>query len=88
MTRRRRLRKRKEPRVRPAPDKKKALTSEARPSESAASGSSPSGPFVRKPLKPIGAEALKALREAIKTVKYPSDAAVVGGLMRMLKKPE
>ena len=69
--------------MRPVPDKKKALPSAARPSDA-----TPAGLFARKPLKPIGAEALKALREAIKTGKYPSDAAVMGGLLRMLKKPE
>lgn len=69
--------------MRPVPDKKKAAPAAARPADAA-----PVGPFARKPLKPIGAEALKALREAIKTGKYPSDAAVVGGLLRMLKKPE
>ena len=68
--------------MRPAPDKKKSPAAQVRPSETAA------GPFARKPLKPIGPEAMKALREAIKTGKYPSEAAVVGGLMRMLKKPE
>ena len=62
---------------------KKALTKPTRPADEA-----PAGPLARKPLKPIGPEALKALREAIKTGKYPSDAAVMGGLIRMLKKPE
>ena len=86
MTRRRRLRKRKEPRVRPAPDKKKASSADARASEPPPAEAA--GPFARKPLKPIGREALKALRDKIKAGKYPSDAAVVGGLLRMLKKPE
>ena len=39
------------------------------------------------PPRPIGPEALKALREAIKSGKYPSDAVVVRGLVRMIRKP-
>ena len=39
------------------------------------------------PPRPIGPEELKALREAIKSGKYPSDAVVVRGLVRMIRKP-
>jgi hypothetical protein len=31
---------------------------------------------------------MKALREAIRTGKYPSDAQVLGGLARMLRSPK
>ena len=38
--------------------------------------------------RPIGPERLKAIREAIRNGTYPSDADVVGGLVRMFRKPE
>ena len=40
-----------------------------------------------RPLKPIGPAALKALREAIRSGKYPSDDVVVTGLLRMMRNP-
>jgi hypothetical protein len=36
---------------------------------------------------PIGPEALKALREAIRNGTYPTDRAVESGLLRMFRKP-
>jgi hypothetical protein len=38
--------------------------------------------------RPIGPERLRALREAIRSGAYPPDAAVMGGLVRMFRKPE
>ena len=74
----------------PAPDKKPAPPVAHRAS-TPASGKHPtrssSGPFARKPIQPIGPAAMKALREAIRSGRYPSDAAVIGGLTRMLEKP-
>lgn len=41
-----------------------------------------------KPLKPIGPAALKALREAIRSGQYPTDAHVRSGLGRLLRRPK
>lgn len=46
------------------------------------------GPFAHRPPKPIGPEAMKALREAIKSGKYPTDDAVRAGLERLIRRPE
>jgi hypothetical protein len=76
--------------VLPAPEKKPApaapRTSDPAPAKATARPST--GPFARKPIQPIGPAAMKALREAIRSGRYPSDAAVIGGLARMLKKPQ
>jgi hypothetical protein len=45
-------------------------------------------PMNERPMKPIGPAGLKALREAIKSGRYPSDAAVRAGIERLLRKPE
>jgi hypothetical protein len=41
-----------------------------------------------KAMRPIGPAALKALREAIRSGRYPHDAAVREGLERMMRKRE
>jgi hypothetical protein len=77
--------------VLPAPDKKPAPRVAARASDAPApkpTARPNTGPFARKPIRPIGPTAMKALREAIKSGSYPSDAAVLGGLQRMLEKPQ
>jgi hypothetical protein len=58
--------------------------------EAAPEVESPSGlpPVASKPMRPIGPEGLKALREAIQSGRYPSDAAVRAGLERLIRKPE
>jgi hypothetical protein len=38
--------------------------------------------------RPIGPERLRALREAIRNGTYPSDADVMGGLVRMFREPD
>jgi len=38
--------------------------------------------------RPIGPERLLALREAIESGNYPSDKDVMGGLVRMFRRPE
>ena len=38
--------------------------------------------------RPIGPERLRALREAIEGGSYPSDKDVMGGLVRMFRRPE
>ena len=58
------------------------------PKAPAAPPVAPGDAFAHKPPKPIGPEALKALREAIKSGKYPSDAAVRSGLERLIRRPE
>ena len=63
-----------------APEAKKGLI--PAPAALASSGRAGDGPD--QPLAPIGPERLKALREAIRSGQYPSDADVVGGLERML----
>jgi hypothetical protein len=45
-------------------------------------------PVHERPMKPIGPAGLKALRDAIKSGRYPSDAAVRTGIERLLRKPE
>jgi hypothetical protein len=37
------------------------------------------------PLRPIGPERLRALREAIRNGTYPTEADVLGGLQRMFR---
>jgi hypothetical protein len=76
--------------VLPAPDKKPApVASRASSSQATKHPTrSSTGPFARKPIQPIGPAAMKALREAIRSGRYPSDAAVIGGLTRMLEKPQ
>jgi hypothetical protein len=77
--------------VLPAPEKKPASVASraSDPAPAAKQSARPStGPFARKPIQPIGPAAMKALREAIRSGRYPSDAAVIGGLTRMLKKPQ
>ena len=90
--------------MRPAPHPKASTsstapsTSDGRPAAAPAGApgstpgvtppAAPSGPFAHKPPKPIGPEALKALREAIKSGKYPSDDAVRSGLERLIRRPE
>jgi hypothetical protein len=77
--------------VLPAPDKKPAPRVAQRASDPAPAkpvARPAAGPFARKPIQPIGPAAMKALREAIRSGNYPSDAAVIGGLTRMLKKPQ
>jgi hypothetical protein len=38
--------------------------------------------------RPIGPEALRALRDAIRNGTYPSDSDVMGGLVRMFREPD
>jgi len=47
-----------------------------------------SSPFAHKPPKPIGPEAMKALREAIRSGKYPSEDVVRRGLERLIRRPD
>jgi hypothetical protein len=44
-------------------------------------------PFAGARPHPIGPEAMKALREAIRNGTYPTDRAVESGLLRMFRKP-
>jgi hypothetical protein len=70
--------------VRP-PQPKKTTKPRRAPAGSAPSGEV-AGPFPeRRPLKPIGPAALRALREQIRTGRYPSDAVVRSGLERLLR---
>lgn len=73
--------------MRPVPDKKRARRPAARPAAPASSHPAPTHTFPAKSLKPIGPAALKALREAIQSGKYPSEAQVQGGLRRMFRSP-
>jgi hypothetical protein len=41
-----------------------------------------------RPLRPIGPAALQELREAIRSGRYPTDAAVRAGMERLLRRPE
>ena len=43
-------------------------------------------PVARKPMKPIGPAALKALREAIRSGTYPSEDVVRDGIARLLRR--
>lgn len=45
-------------------------------------------PFAHKPPKPIGPEAMRALREAIRSGTYPSEDVVRRGLERLIRRPE
>ncbi|MFO0932491.1 MAG: hypothetical protein U1E39_07250 [Planctomycetota bacterium] len=45
-------------------------------------------PVAKKPMKPIGPAALKALREAIRSGAYPSDAVVRDGIERLIRRGE
>lgn len=45
-------------------------------------------PVARKPMKPIGPAALKALREAIRSGTYPSDDVVRDGIERLIRRGE
>lgn len=47
---------------------------------------SPLPPVAESPMKPIGPKALAALREAIKSGQYPSEAAVKAGLERLIRR--
>jgi anti-sigma28 factor (negative regulator of flagellin synthesis) len=58
-------------------DAQAGLATEARPAAVQTSDGS-------EPLRPIGPERLRALREAIRDGSYPTDAEVLGGLERML----
>lgn len=60
------------------------------PSRSDASPSDPSGlPRVRKKkMAPIGPDALRALRERIRSGQYPSDEVVRDGLERLIRRPD
>jgi 16S rRNA (guanine966-N2)-methyltransferase len=82
---------RRESAVHPAPEPK-AGTSLARGAgadpalASHGAGAPGEGPAPeRRRLRPIGPEALKALRDAIRSGKYPPEDAVVGGLVRMMR---
>ncbi len=48
----------------------------------------PAAPFAHKPPKPIGPAAMKALREAIRSGRYPSDDVVRRGLERLIRRPD
>ena len=45
-------------------------------------------PVARKPMKPIGPAALKALREAIRSGTYPSEDVVRDGIERLIRRGE
>lgn len=48
----------------------------------------PAEPLSHNPPRPIGPEALKRLREAIQSGRYPDDTAVRAGLERMIRRAE
>jgi hypothetical protein len=74
--------------VRPAQPKKTSKARRQAPAP-AVEGTPPAGPFVEpRPLRPIGAAALQELREAIRTGRYPTDAAVRSGMERLLRRPD
>ena len=56
------------------------------PVDSAAA--SPLPPVAQPPMRPIGPEGLRALRKAIQSGAYPTDAAVRAGLERMIRKKD
>lgn len=56
--------------------------------ESSSPAPASSSPFAHKPPKPIGPAAMKALREAIRSGKYPSEDVVRRGLERLIRRPE
>jgi hypothetical protein len=69
-------------------------TSKSRPKPRTASGSAaqpvvlgggPAAAGGHAPLRPIGPERLRALREAIRDGTYPTEDDVVSGLERMLR---
>ncbi len=60
---------------------KPAVKSETEPAVDVASG--PNGAAGK--LEPIGTDRLRALREAIQSGTYPSEADVLGGLERMFR---
>jgi hypothetical protein len=70
--------------------------SRGRPETTGPSGALPGGAAQGKgsggtgdePLRPIGADRLRALREAIENGTYPSEADVLGGLNRLLESPD
>lgn len=68
---------------RPALDRRtaRAATSPGAPAPTAAAKSH------RRPLKPIGPDKLRRLRESILNGTYPLDEAVIGGLARMFMGP-
>lgn len=74
--------------MRPAQPKKSSKPRRQAPS--ASTGAPLAGPFAepRPPLRPIGPEALQNLREAIRTGRYPPEAAVRSGMERLLRRPE
>jgi hypothetical protein len=78
--------------VRPVPDSKTARRTTpgaAKAPETAVPLSPlPPDPNGHRPPRPIGPEALRALREAIRNGTYPSDAAVMAGLERLIRRGE
>jgi hypothetical protein len=62
---------------------------ESGPAPSSGEASAPAipGRFHGGRPRPIGPEALKALREAIRNGTYPTDGAVESGILRMFRKP-
>jgi hypothetical protein len=48
----------------------------------------PVSPSPKDVPRPIGPERLRALREAIRNGTYPTDADVMGGLVRMFRQPD
>ena len=68
----------------PAPQAADAAATDAAASDPAAE----LPPVARKPMKPIGPAALKALREAIRSGAYPSDAVVRDGIERLIRRGE
>jgi hypothetical protein len=74
--------------VRPANDRKDAGSPPNHPPPNPKKSPAPAPEAIGQgPPRPIGPAALKALREAIKSGKYPSDQAVMRGIVRMIRKP-
>lgn len=74
-------------RVRPAPQKKTVPVARPRTGEETAHGLDAGFPD-RRPLRPIGPQALKNLREAIRRGNYPPEDAVRSGMERLLRRGE
>lgn len=74
----------------PASAEPTAAPEPAAPSRPDASPSAPSGlPRVsKKKMAPIGPDALRALRERIRSGQYPSDEVVRDGLERLIRRPD
>lgn len=80
-----------DPDVKPAPNASTPPPASApapvRDATPAAGEPAPLGDEARRPMRPIGPDALRALREAIRSGRYPSEDVVRDGLERLIRRP-